>query len=185
MNSNPDFSSQCLITDGYYISFEIRRQCAALHLDPKMISALIYQESRGNVWAFRYEQGFFDRYLKGKSPDQLPGMMPRRIPTFSSELMARATSWGLMQIMGETARENGFDKVFLSSLLLPTHNLRVGCGFVAKIINKFKSEGVTDKKALFDKVLLRYNGGGNQEYPEMVRRWMINGAYKQVLKDEE
>lgn len=64
-------------------------------VDPALTCAVCEQESGWNPWAIRYEPEFYQRYI---APLHLS-------PTVS---MARSTSWGLMQLIGETAREAGY-----------------------------------------------------------------------------
>jgi hypothetical protein len=93
----------------------LARAAAAYHeLDPALVCAIIEQESAWNTYAIRYEPGFRTRYV---APLHLP----------STEEIARSISWGLMQVMGQVAREHGFDGKFLSSLCDPALGLDLGC----------------------------------------------------------
>ena len=97
----------------------IARAAAAYHeLDPALVCAVIEQESAWNTYALRYEPGFRTRYV---APLGLP-------PT---EEVARSISWGLMQVMGQVAREHGFDAKFLSALCDPALGLDIGCAVLA------------------------------------------------------
>src|SRR5580698_9222850 len=73
----------------------------------------------------RYEGAFRARYV---APLGLP-------PT---EEIARSISWGLMQVMGQVAREHGFTELFLSSLCEPATGISVGCVVLA---SKFAAAG--------------------------------------------
>jgi len=114
-------------------------------LDPALVCAVCEQESGWDCWAMRYEPLFFVRYVS-----KLPGLS-------DTERQARATSWGLMQVMGEVARELGFSHKFLAMLCDPDIGLTVGCNKLSKCL---AAEGGDEAKAL-----LRWNGGGNPEYP--------------------
>src|SRR5690242_15899830 len=86
-----------------------------------LICAIVEQESAWNTWAIRYEPAFFDRYI---SKLNLPN---------ETEAHARAFSWGLMQTMGQVAREHGFHGP-LSALCDPDNGLEMGCKiFAAKL----------------------------------------------------
>ena len=50
----------------------------------------------------------------------------------ASEAYARGFSWGLMQVMGQVAREMGFDGTFLSALCDPEQGLAIGCKLLRK-----------------------------------------------------
>jgi len=60
------------------------------------VQAVIIQESSGRAAAYRYEPGFYTRYLKDKA--EFAGMDPQRV----------SASYGLMQIMYPVAYELGF-----------------------------------------------------------------------------
>jgi len=82
----------------------IARTIAQQHaLDPALVCAIVEQESSWDTHAMRYEPGFRARYV---APLGLP-------PT---EEVARSISWGLMQVMGQSARASGFAGKFLSAL---------------------------------------------------------------------
>src|SRR5277367_4082004 len=87
-------------------------------LDPALVCAVVEQESAWDAHAIRYEPGFRARYV---APLGLP-------PT---EEIARSISWGLMQVMGQVAREHGFAGKFLSPLCDPAAGLEVGCAVLA------------------------------------------------------
>jgi soluble lytic murein transglycosylase-like protein len=70
---------------------------AAAHaLDPALVCAICEQESAWDPFALRYEPAFFDRYVA-------PQLAAGKISV--TEAHARAFSWGLMQVMGQVARE--------------------------------------------------------------------------------
>jgi hypothetical protein len=97
----------------------LARAAAAKHaLDPALVCAVIEQESAWDPHAIRYEPGFRTRYV---APQGLP-------PT---EEIARSISWGLMQVMGQLAREHGFHGKFLSALCDPALGLEIGCAALA------------------------------------------------------
>jgi hypothetical protein len=83
-----------------------------------LVCAVVEQESAWDTHAIRYEPGFRTRYV---APLGLP-------PT---EEIARSISWGLMQVMGQVAREHGFQGKFLSALCDPAIGLDLGCAALA------------------------------------------------------
>ncbi|HEV2490949.1 MAG TPA: transglycosylase SLT domain-containing protein [Candidatus Acidoferrales bacterium] len=126
----------------------LAKQAAARHgLAPEIVCAVCEQESTWNPWAIRYEPAFRQRYV---APLGLP-------PT---EEIARSMSWGLMQVMGETAREAGFTEKFLSGLADPVTGLEFGCIVLAE---KFSRAGNNPSKALG-----LWNGGANPDYAAQV-----------------
>jgi soluble lytic murein transglycosylase-like protein len=127
----------------------IKKYAAEHKLDPKIVAAVILQESSGNTYAFRYEPAFFERYLNNKLPNALGGVFHRGIE-LKSEIRFRAFSFGLMQIMGQTAVENGF-KGFLPQLFEPEINIELGCKVLARALKVFDGD--------YRKALSAYNSG--------------------------
>jgi soluble lytic murein transglycosylase-like protein len=131
---------------------------AAQHsLDPALVCAVIEQESSWDVHAIRYEPAFRTRYVAPL------GLRP-------TEEVARSISWGLMQVMGEVAREHGFAGKFLSSLCDPTLGLDAGCKvLVSKFATAAQARGATtDASTLTARALQLWNGGANSNYASEV-----------------
>ena len=120
-------------------------------LDPGLVCAVIEQESAWNPWAMRYEPAFFSKYVA-------PLYTNNKIT--ATEAYARGFSWGLMQVMGQVARESGFDAQFLSALCDPEQALAVGCRVLRK-----KFDAASGDTTL---ALLAWNGGANALYPAQV-----------------
>jgi len=87
-------------------------------LEPALVCAVVEQESGWNPWAMRYEPAFFAKYVAPLYTNNKVG---------ATEAYARGMSWGLMQVMGQTAREKGANSPFLSTLCDPAVGLAVGC----------------------------------------------------------
>ena len=133
----------------------LARQKAAEHqLHPELVCAICEQESAWSPWAIRYEPGFFARYV------QKLVLGPKPVGITPTEARARAISWGLMQVMGEVAREHGFSGAYLSELCDPAVGLEMGCRVLARKLAA--AEGNVRN------ALLLWNGGGNAEYPRQV-----------------
>jgi soluble lytic murein transglycosylase-like protein len=131
----------------------LARAAAAEHsLHPELVCAICEQESSWNPWALRYEPAFFARYVA-------PLWATKTISV--TESYSRAFSWGLMQVMGQTAREHGFDAASpLSALCEPRTALDVGCRVFAHKIAAAEGN--------IERALLLYNGGANPDYPAQV-----------------
>jgi soluble lytic murein transglycosylase-like protein len=126
----------------------LSRTIAVRHrLDPVLVCAVVDQESSWDTYAMRYEPRFRERYVADL------GLNP-------TEEIARSISWGLMQVMGQVARENGFDAKFLSEICSPEIGLDVGCIALAK---HFRN-GCGD----IAKVLTLWNGGADPQYAARV-----------------
>jgi soluble lytic murein transglycosylase-like protein len=128
------------------------RAADAHALWPELVCAIVEQESAWNPWALRYEPEFYGRYV---APQVARGVIDD-----VTESRARAFSWGLMQVMGQVAREHGFASESLASLCDPAVGLEIGCRvFAAKLA---AAEGNVTR------ALLLWNGAGNQDYPAAV-----------------
>jgi hypothetical protein len=126
----------------------LARTIASAHgLDPALVCAVVEQESAWDAHAIRYEPGFRARYV---APLELP-------PT---EEIARSISWGLMQVMGQVARERGFQRPFLSALCDPSAGLTFGC-----IVQAAK---LAVGGCIVSRGLALWNGGGNSDYASQV-----------------
>jgi soluble lytic murein transglycosylase-like protein len=132
---------------------------------------VIAQESGGNPFAVRYEPAFYKKYVESVTPANIIGYLPKSC-SFVTEKNARATSWGLMQIMGQVARERGFKGEFLSELTDPINNLNVGISFFKHLL---------DLKGSKEAALLRYNGGGDPKYAEKVLAHIDSDAVSRLL----
>jgi hypothetical protein len=109
--------------------------------------------------AIRFENLFFQKYIA-------PQVMQRKI-TDNTEAYARAFSWGPCQVMGEVARELGYDGPF-PQLCVWEIGLPVGAQQLAKKI----AEAGGDIQAGLEK----YNGGANPSYSTEVLEFSENYA---------
>lgn len=145
-------------------------------LDPELVAAIIVRESSCNPWATRFEPRFFEKYIAGKAAKDLPGHVPAAFPTLPTERVHRATSWGLMQILGETARELGFSDDCLPALLSPRRNIDLGAKLLRKLIDRSREKAEPVREAL-----LNYNGGADRSYPDRIFKLVESGGYKAAL----
>jgi soluble lytic murein transglycosylase-like protein len=130
----------------------LARLAAASHaLDPALVCAVCEQESAWDPWAIRYEPGFMSQYVD-------PLLTAKKIS--ATEAYARSFSWGLMQIMGETARERGYTEDSLATLCDPVTGLEYGC--------RQLSNRLAPAKGDVAKGLQFWNGGGNPNYASEV-----------------
>lgn len=133
-------------------------------LDPALVCAMCATESSWNPDATRYEPAFYNRYIsamKGLSEEEMEN---------------RATSFGLLQIMGQVAREQGYDDPLENLLKNPVDGLTQGCKKLRKCISMESHEHSTyanDRAA----ALLRYNGGGDAGYPGRVMEHYADYAH--------
>src|SRR5246127_4835542 len=130
----------------------LAQNLAEVHgLDPALVCAVIEQESAWNTWAMRYEPAFFAKYVASLYTNNKVG---------ATEAYARGISWGLMQVMGQSAREKGASALYLSTLCDPAVGLAVGCRILRQ---KLEAAGGDAARAL-----LAWNGGANRDYADEV-----------------
>lgn len=115
-------------------------------VDPALACAVCEQESSWNPNASRFEPAFLVRYV-----------LPLRLD--ANEAHDRATSWGLMQLMGEVAREQGFTGE-LDTLCDPN----IGLPQSLQHLKHF----LTLEEGNVHAALQRWNGGGNPHYADEV-----------------
>jgi hypothetical protein len=118
-----------------------------------IVRAMVAHESAGGIAAaVRFEPDFYNNYLKGKTPDFRPVNS-----SWETERIQRATSWGLMQVMGETARSIGF-RGWFPELCLPEIGLEWGCRYLRRLADSYLAAGG------WPTVMRAYNGGpGNRD----------------------
>jgi soluble lytic murein transglycosylase-like protein len=118
-----------------------------LALDPVLVCAIVERESTWDPNSERYEPGFYEEYI-----------VPQKLKS-PTEAITRAISRGLMQIMGESARERGFTGQ-LSTLFVPYVGLWWGCKHLQLKIEHAKGD--------LHIALERWNGGSNIHYADEV-----------------
>jgi soluble lytic murein transglycosylase-like protein len=119
---------------------------------PELVCAIVEQESSWNPWALRYEPAFYSRYVQAQ--------LARGAIEHETEARGRAFSWGLMQVMGQVAREHGFAGLSLASLCDPVTALEIGCRV---LVSRLAAAGGNVARALE-----LWNGGGNRDYAAAV-----------------
>lgn len=135
-----------------YIGELINKYAIEFSLRPDVIAAIIIQESNGDTFAIRYEGSFYQALLANKKRSELSGFVPYPTPTLETEKRARATSWGLMQVMGDTARWCAkHSSNYLSSLCEPDIGVHAGCATLSYYLSKERGD--------YHRALSRYNAG--------------------------
>lgn len=107
------------------------------------MEAWVAQESSWDTYATREEPAFYRRYILPKLDS-----MGRRAKREQWEL---AISFGLLQVMGVTAREMGFTNKYLSQLSDPSLGLYYGVKYL--LHQKSRGDGS------WAQALAAYNGG--------------------------
>jgi Transglycosylase SLT domain len=158
-SSTPDLSSDARLSSAngrpaLELVALAQRAAEAHALWPTLVCAIVEQESAWNPWALRYEPAFYDKYIatsltarrpdlvnaakliagndvRGEEASRLGALTSPEIPADPTESRARAFSWGLMQVMGQVAREHGFTGA-LASLCDPLSGSRSAAVFLPR-----------------------------------------------------
>jgi soluble lytic murein transglycosylase-like protein len=150
----------------------LAKQFAVAHgLDPAIVCAVCEQESGWNPWINRYEPAFETnpRYNANiQAGAQIFAHTVNYTVTLATEIKNRCMSWGLMQTLGQTAREFGA-KCPLPNLADPAYGLEWGVTILKHKIAVVAKGDVTAG-------LLAWNGGGNPDYAAEVQSRM--GSYR-------
>lgn len=124
-----------------------------------LVSALCLVESGLNPAATRYEHGY--RYTVD---------FRTRLTTQATEKIHQQTSWGLMQIMGATARDIGYTGA-LPALVDPWLGLEWGCRFLRRQVDRYDG-ALLDAVSAFNQGSARRDPGTgkycNQQYVDKV-----------------
>ena len=144
------------------VSKEIRDAIERTHydIDPDLIEAIVMTESSGNPNATRYEPAFYKKYIV---PLDLPEEFGKK----------RATSYGLMQIMYQSAIEDGY-KDEAEKLLIPDVGLNWGVKHLKKKIDRYGKQDINRAIAAYNAGTPRMKDGKfvNQEYVDRVNRFL-------------
>src|SRR5690349_19464468 len=80
----------------FWYRAELEAIAQAFGLDPDLLQAQVIVESAGKTHAYRFEPGFWNRYMKDKP--EWDGANPERV----------SASYGLLQILYPVAKELGY-----------------------------------------------------------------------------
>jgi len=130
----------------FWYDAEVLTQAQIYGLDPNLVKAVVMVESAGETSAYRYEPGFWMRYMAHKP--EFDGANPRRV----------SSSYGLMQVMYTTATQHGF-KDAPEALFIPLIGLAYGCAHLKYLLAQCDGN--------VEQALCQYNGGegGNTKPP--------------------
>lgn len=130
----------------FWFRGEVENVARQFGLDPDLLQAQVMVESAGKTHAYRFEPGFWTRYMVDKP--EWDGANPERV----------SASYGLLQIMYPVARELGYHDI-PEYLFSPVTGLYWGAMKLAKL----RDWAGGDIAA----ALASYNGGmkGNEKRP--------------------
>lgn len=145
-------------------------------INPKLVQAIVCKESGGDSNAVRFEIGYFDNGVV-KSEALTWEKSHKGMPSYQTERAMRATSFGLLQIMGQLAREQGYKGDFLTYLLDPRENILFGITIMKKWLVRLKGN--------VDHLILAWNRGpgtpapkGDEQYLVKVQEFIKNSPYE-------
>jgi soluble lytic murein transglycosylase-like protein len=118
---------------------EIRAVAKETALPAPLVAGIIQEESRFDMWATRMEPRYMNSQRVRRSSAAWSASHGG-LPTAFTELADRSRSYGLMQIMGETAREEGYLQRYLASLFRTENGLRAGAGHLRRLIARYKGD---------------------------------------------
>lgn len=128
-----------MANESHWYRAEIEVAASRHGLDPNLVEAIVRCESSGLTHAYRYEDGFFRRYLADNPA--YDGANPRRV----------SSSYGLMQVMYPTAKDElGFTDP-PEYLFVPTIGLEAGCQYFSRLLKYTKGD--------LERAIAAYNGG--------------------------
>ncbi len=145
-------------------------------LDPWLVAAVCCQESAGDPFSDRYEPGFLSRYWEGIKRVVRATVLRRDDYWLARQPHVFATSYGLMQVLGQVAIERGFlaEMRYPGYLYKPELNVLVGCSHLAHLYKTRAGVDLQRATPTADqtrRALLAYNGGGEPTYPDKVLHW--------------
>lgn len=117
---------------------------------PELVLGIIEAESGGDPHATKINSTYPYTMMQAKRPAGCSVDMER---------MCQKTAWGLMQVMGATARELGFED-WLSELVFPETNIRLGIEFLGRKMSQY-----LDRDGI-EGVVAAYNGGAPRRRPD-------------------
>lgn len=160
------------------IDWELVNIKAKVHnLDPALIAAVIYTESLGNTFAVRFEPGF--RYLVK------PRAIAREVGcTEDTMIILQKMSFGLMQVMGAVAYEEGLRSEppsarWPTTLLDPVKGVEYGCRHLVRKKSTYGSDP--------GRIYAAYNAGSprtqsNGDYVNQTSVDRFLGFYRQLTE---
>jgi hypothetical protein len=110
---------------------KITSEAKALALDPFLVAAVIQKESAGRNFSSRFEPDYQWLVNIGYWAKAL-------VLTEKTEEMGQKHSWGLMHVMGATAREEGFTGYF-PELCVPEIGIRFGARYLKAKLGHWQS----------------------------------------------
>jgi len=145
----------------------IKKKASEFNIDPWLLAAICWQESRGFVYAVRYEPSYRWVY-------QVEKFAKMQKITEETEKNLQMQSYGLAQIMGGTARWLDFTGP-LPALYKPENNLYWASKYIKYLMSKYSKDA---------DIIAAYNAGSvvktNRGYKNQTYVDKVFNNYKQI-----
>lgn len=157
----------------------VEKLCKDMEMDVNLVCSVIRQESGGDPMACRFEEKWTAAKLLAKPTSQLAGYVPSRhgleTPSDYDEKIWRGHSYGVMQILGETARVLGYQGRYLPALI-SQHELALKFGMI--YLQRCLRRALGDTR-----LALKYYNGSTEYADEVIIR-IENGRSRQFLAEQ-
>lgn len=120
----------------------IEKYASIYQIDIEWIQAIILTESSGDTYAMRYE-GSYPYLFNAEACAKKANV------SLATEIATQKISWGLGQVMGALAREQGHTRA-MGELLIPDVNIKHMC---------IRLQTLKRRSEIADDVFAGYNGG--------------------------
>jgi hypothetical protein len=151
-------------------------------LPPALLAAVTQTESRFEPWATRFEPAYPNNPRVRRAAKQWK-KTHKDLPNLATEIDDRSRSYGLMQVMGETAREQGFAAPNLAELYIPKNAIEHGALLLRKLLDRYHGDTLSAISA--------YNQGNNRKrngrfanFEYVYRVHCAEIAWHKYLKDD-
>jgi hypothetical protein len=142
-------------TDVFLVPFqkEILAVAKKHSLPPALLAAFIQEESAFDQWATRTEPHYKTKKVV-IAEARAHSRLHRGVPTVATEIDNRSMSYGLMQPMGQVAREQGYKARYLTALFAPFDNIEQGAIHLKAKLKRYPGDTLSAISA--------YNQGNNR-----------------------
>lgn len=149
-------------------------------LDVALVGAIVRVESNGDPYAWRPEPRYrylwdvrLNRPFRSLTSDEIAAAAaPPDFPTLSEsqneEWTGQRSSWGLMQVIGAVAREEGFSGKYFTELMDPAAALTVGCRHLRPLVQWAGPNNLTKAAAAYNAGKGGYTSSAAQDYARRV-----------------
>jgi len=167
-----------IIRNNTIIHFERLREFVPLakivgdsyNVDPVLLLAVMWKESKGVSGAIRYEPAYGnvqEMYKYSQEVQKIEGITYTQV----TEEQFQKHSWGLMQVMGGTARWLGF-RGLPADLYSPAGSVTYGAKYLSRLLNQYNS---------LPDAIASYNAGNPKPYHDTNHR--LHKSVRQYVMD--